>query len=134
MPRLVYKVPTYSLHKPSGLAKVKYQGKVTYLGRHGTKESKDAYAAFVANLCRPEEPATLQEPFPGAELMVSEIVHRYYEHAKGYYRRDGTPTGEHITIRCALRPLVKTFGNLPAKDFSPLKLKKLQHAMVKLGR
>ena len=47
MPRLVNRPPKYSLHKPSGQAKVRYGGKDTYLGKYGSPESKEAYARFV---------------------------------------------------------------------------------------
>ena len=50
MPRLVNKLPKYSLHKPSGQAKVRFNGKDTYLGRYGSPESKEAYAEFVGSM------------------------------------------------------------------------------------
>ncbi len=65
MPRLVNRLPKYSLHKPSGQAKVRYGGKDTYLGPYGSRESKEAYAAFVANLPKPGEQTTKIEPRPG---------------------------------------------------------------------
>ena len=51
--------------------------------------------------------------------MVGECVLRFEAHARIYYARDGVPTGEHTTIRYALRPLVKRFGPLPVRDFGP---------------
>jgi integrase len=66
--------------------------------------------------------------------MVGECVTRYQEHARRYYvHPDGSPTGEHVTIRNALRPLVKRFGELAAAEFGPKKLKQLREEMVKLG-
>jgi hypothetical protein len=47
-----------------------------------------------------------------------------------YVRPDGTHTGEHITIRCALRPLIGQNGNLPAKQLSPLKVFGLQETLI----
>jgi hypothetical protein len=41
MPKLINRPPKYSLHKPSGQAKVRFNGKTTYLGRHGTQASLD---------------------------------------------------------------------------------------------
>ena len=35
-------LPSYRLHKPTGQAVVTLNGKDHYLGRHGTRESKDA--------------------------------------------------------------------------------------------
>src|SRR5271157_431307 len=102
MPKLINKPPKYSLHKPSGQAKVRSGGRTIYLGKYGSPESKAAYARLIANLPKPEEPVKLAEPVPGASYLVGEIVLRYYQHAQGYYVRDGVPTGEHVTIRACL--------------------------------
>jgi len=133
MPRLVNKLPSYSLHKASGQARVKYNGKTTYLGRYGSEESKEAYARFISNLPKLEEPVKFAEPALGVPLLVGEIVLRYYHHAQRYYVRDGVPTGEHVTIRCSLRPLTKRFGELPARELGPKKLKIVRDDMIKLG-
>jgi integrase len=132
MPKLVNKLPKYSLHKATGQARVKYNGKTTYLGKYGSDESKEAYSRFIANLPKPEEDDKLPEPTPGAVLLVREIVLHYHTFAKGYYVRDGIPTGEHLTIKAALRPLKNHFGDLPARDFGPKRLKKLQDVMIGL--
>jgi integrase len=137
MPKLIYRLPKYSLHKPSGQAKVRHNGRTIYLGKYGSQESKDRYAKFISSLPKPEEPdpsgARLADPIPGASLLVGEIVLRFFTHAKTYYVKGGTPTGEHVTIRCCLRPLVKRFGELPASEFGPKRLKQVREDMIKLG-
>ncbi len=137
MPKRIYRLPKYSLHKPSGQAKVRHNGRTIYLGKFGTPESKDRYAKFISSLPKPEEPdpsgARLADPIPGASLLVGEIVLRFFTHAKTYYVKGGTPTGEHVTIRCCLRPLVKRFGELPASEFGPKRLKLVREDMIKLG-
>ncbi len=84
---------------------------------------------------KPEiKPAPPPELDVKAETLIGEVVLRYYEHAESYYvRPDKSPTGEHVTIRCALRPLTSTFGTHSAREFSPLKLQRLQQEMIKLG-
>ena len=134
MPRLVNKPPSYSLHKASGQARIKHNGKTTYLGKFGSPESHQAYAAFVARLPKPEEPKKLAELVPGESLLVGEVVLRYYQHAQGYSVRDGVPTGEHETIRCCLRFLTKRFSDLPASEFGPKKLKAVREDMIELGK
>ena len=47
MPRRKKK-PSYSLHKPTGQAYARLNGKVVYLGKYGTPESKDRYDEVVA--------------------------------------------------------------------------------------
>ena len=134
MPKLINRPPKYSLHKPSGQAKVRHNGRTVYLGKFGSPESKDAYAKFIANLPRPEEAPKPADPVPGVSLLVGEIVLRFFKHATTYYvHADGTPTGEHVTIRACLRPLVKRFGELPAREFGPKRLKDLREDMIALG-
>src|SRR5271156_3115987 len=116
MPRLVNRLPKYSLHKPSGQAKVRYGGKDTYLGRYGSPESKEAYAAFVAALPKPGDPAKLRQPTRGVVLLIGEAAEHYEAHALEYYSRDGAPTGEHTTIRYALRPLLWRFRDLKVTE------------------
>ena len=135
MPKLVYKLPKYSLHKASGQARVKYADKVTYLGKFGSPESHQRYAEFIARLPKAEERAAV-EPVPGVGLLyVGECVVRFYQHALGYYvHADGTPTSESETIRSALRPLTKDpFKTLPVAQFGPKKLKLVREEMIKLG-
>ena len=91
-------------------------GKVTYLGRHGSLESLRKYEEIVAGLPKPEIEPALPEPVSGETVTVKEIVLRYYQHAQAYYvkpvvKSDGTlaakpdgtpetePTGEHISVR-----------------------------------
>jgi hypothetical protein len=50
MPRLVNRLPKYSLHMPPGQAKVRLNGKDTYLGKYGSPESKEAYARFIGSI------------------------------------------------------------------------------------
>jgi integrase len=74
-----------------------------------------------------------REPRPGDPLLVGEIVARYQEYAKSYYARDGIATGEHITVRNALRPLVEAFRELPATELGPKKFKALLTHMIARG-
>jgi integrase len=133
MPRLVNRLPKYSLHKPSGQAKVRYGGKDKYLGRYGSPESKEAYAQFVASIPRPGESTKPRQPVPGVVLMVGECVELFYQHAQTYYARDGVPTGEHTTMRYALRPLTSRFSDLRVTEFGPKKLKTIREDMIALG-
>ena len=71
MPKLINRPPKYSLHKPSGQAKVRYNGKTFYLGKHGTQASLEAYAEFVAKLPKPDGPVTFTDPIPGTKSTVA---------------------------------------------------------------
>ena len=50
-------------------------------------------------------------PTPGAALRIGDLTLLYQEHAKGYYTCHGQPTGEAVTIDCALRPLNRRSRN-----------------------
>ena len=102
MPRLTHKLPKYALHKPSGQARVKWGGRSYYLGKHGSQESHEAYAKFIANLPKPAESVLIV----GGSPLVGEIVLKYLAHCRQRYVRDGVQTGEAGTIKAALTPLV----------------------------
>jgi hypothetical protein len=62
MPRLINKPPRYSRHK-SGQARVRFNGKTTYLGRYGSPESKEAYTRVLnGNVGEESHRAGLTEP------------------------------------------------------------------------
>lgn len=48
MPRLVHRVPSYMLHRPTGQARVRLGGRDFYLGPHGSPESRQEYDRVVA--------------------------------------------------------------------------------------
>ena len=50
MPRR-FTVPAYQLHRGSGQAKVRIQGKDIYLGPHGSPESRERYEGLSASSC-----------------------------------------------------------------------------------
>jgi hypothetical protein len=142
MPKLTHRLPKYALHKPTGQARVKLNGKTVYLGAYGSAESKRRYAEFVARIEDPDQPAqggtkevapSPPTAIPVAPLLVGEVALRFFEHAKVYYRRNGKPTGEHVTIRACLRPLTGRFGDLPAIEFGAAKFKLVREDMIALG-
>jgi integrase len=137
MPKLIHALPKYALNKRSGQARVKYNGKVTYLGPYGSPESKQAYTEFLDNLAKSEPVKKLEpiEPVRGPTLLLGEVVLRFYQHAQTYYARpNGEPTGEAETIRCCLRFLTDQFRDLPVTQFGPKKLKDVQAHMIALGK
>jgi integrase len=135
MPKLTNRLPKYALHKASNQAYVKYRGRVTYFGPYGSRESREAYARFIALLGSQEPVKKPEAVLPAtSDLLVGEVVVKFIAHADQYYRlADGQPTSEPTTIRHALRPLVNAFGEEPANHFGPRKLKELQERMIDLG-
>jgi len=49
-------LPTIRLHKPSGQARIRWQGRELYLGRHGSRESQQRFADFVSRVASGVDP------------------------------------------------------------------------------
>ena len=58
---------------------------------------------------------------------------RYWEYAKGYYRKNGEPTREISALKSALRPVRELYGSHPAREFGPLALETVRQRMIALG-
>jgi integrase len=120
------KIPSYRKHRASGQAVVTLNAKDHYLGRHGTAASRTEYNRKISEWLA----AGRQLPANG-ELTVAGLVKRYWSHVEAYYRNaDGTPTGEVLSMKYALRPLSFLYGQTPAKDFGPVALKAVRQLMV----
>jgi hypothetical protein len=76
-------VPTYCLHKPTGQAYMRLAGKVIYLGKYGSVESKQKYAALLAEQPTPEIRQFYSETADGRT--VAELAALYLQHAERYY-------------------------------------------------
>jgi integrase len=123
------RTPAYCHHKATGQAVVRIDGKDHYLGKHGTAESKAEYDRLIAEWLA--HGRRLSCPDPGAsDLSVTELILAYWKQVERYYVKDGKPTSEQDTIRQALRFVRKLYGNTQAKEFGPLALKAVRHAMV----
>jgi integrase len=131
MPKLTdTHIPSYCRHRGSGQAYVQLDGRDFYLGKHGTKESRDAYDRKIAEWIA----AGRRLPVDPLAILVMEVVNAFRKHAETYYRhQDGTPTGEATTFAAALRPLLKLYARTPALEFGPLKLKAVRNAMIETG-
>ncbi len=132
------KVPSYSLHKPSGLAVVKIKGRSFYLGKFGSDESREAYARIIADLLagrtiKNSTPANRGKPTPVSAVTIGELVNRYRQHAAAYYRKGGRPTTEVASIRCALKYILQSHSELPADAFAVGDLRGVRQRMVDAG-
>jgi hypothetical protein len=119
-------VPGYGLHKASGQAVVRLNGKDHYLGKHGSDESHARHEVLIATwLQNGRQP--IESGMDGSRLTVNELALRYYRFAEVYYRKpDGAPTEEARSIAYALRPLCELFGRTPAEEFGPKRLKEVR--------
>lgn len=124
MPRLI-RIPSYRLHKPTGQAVVTLDGHDNYLGSYGTPASRALYDHLVAEwLAR--KPA---DPCP----TVDEIIIRYMDFARLYYRKGDVETAEVANLKLSLRPLQARFGALRVVEFGPRALKVVRQDMIASG-
>lgn len=120
--------PKYSLHKATGQARVRLNGKDHYLGAYGSPESRQRYDDLVAEWYAKNEDAAQYK------LTIDDLAILYVEHAKSYYRKpNGEQTTEGDSIRLALRPLIRLYGRCRVHDFGPKKLKRVQESLIESG-
>jgi integrase len=129
------KIAAYRLHKPTGQAVVRLDGRDRYLGKHDTPESREKYRRVVAEWLATglASPAPMTHPTVPA-ITVAELILAYWRHAEGHYRaQDGTLSEELGNVKAALRPLRALYGATPARDFGPLALRSVRERMVADG-
>jgi len=119
--------PKYALHKATGQARVRINGKSIYLGEYGSEESRRRYDEIVTEHMK----ATLNVSFH--KLTIAQLCLAYVKHAKSYYVKNGRITSEVSNIQVALRPLVKLYGKGLVAEFGPSKLKQVRELMIENG-
>lgn len=143
MPRQKNAIPSYLLHKKSGQARVRIDGRDHLLGPFGSEESRIRYGELIAKFASGVPPDPLaaglnrgtnrgtdsDDPGPS----IAELVVAFLSHSEQHYVKNGEPTSEQHCIRSAVRPLRELYALLPAKDFGPLALKAVRAKMVESG-
>lgn len=120
--------PSYLVHKPTGPARTRIDGKDHYLGVYGSPESRERYEDLVAGWYARNGDTTQYT------LTIDDLAILYAEHAQEYYRKpNGEQTTDVTSIRHALRPLVRHYGRCRVRDFGPRKLKRVREHLVEAG-
>jgi hypothetical protein len=127
------RIPKYRLHKPTGLAVVRLNGRDIYLGKHGSDQSHERYEQVIAEWLANQRQLAVRREQRGSTnwISVAELVLAYLEHAEAYYTKNGTPTGEYNNIRDSVRQLSKLYGRTLVVDFGPAQLKAVRQAMIR---
>jgi integrase len=134
MPRPKVHVPAYLLHKATGQARVRIDGRDFYLGPYGSEESRRKYGELVARHAagRTFDPLPQSAPDdPGPS--VAEIALVFHRHAVGHYRKRGRPTSELGAYKSVIDVLTSLYGMQPAAEFGPMCLKACRARMIELG-
>ena len=135
MPRPRNPVPSYRLHKSSGLAVVTIpltdgRRRDVLLGPYDSPESKAEYARVVSEW-QTSGGRSAGTATAAGSLSVNDLLLAYLAHAARYYvDPDGNPTAEAVRMRDALKPVRKLYGHTPAAAFGPLALKSVRKAMA----
>ena len=133
------KVPAYRHHSATGQAVVTVPGgggRVVYLGRFNSPESRARYAEVVsAWLQGKATPEVVPVVSPGSRsYTVGKLALEYNEHISTYYRdAEGRPTSQVYPERRALRLLVERFESVEADSFGPKRLIEFQTALAESG-
>lgn len=127
-------IPSYGLHRATGQARVRIDGKDVYLGPHGSEESKRQYEQIVRKLITDRARAEVKARVEIAtDLTVNELAARYLQHARGYYVKGGLPTREYGNICDAIRAVRERHGFELVTAFGPLKMKGVREQWVADG-
>jgi len=124
------RLPKYRKHRASGQAIVTLCGVDHYLGPYGTKVSMLEYDRLIGEWLANGRNSLLNSRH---EISVVELSARYWKFAKGYYQKNGQPTGTTDAIKQAVRFLKDWYGPTVASEFGPLALKAVRERMVDDG-
>ena len=131
-------IPSYLLHKSSGQARVRCDGRDILLGQYGTEASRIRYGEIIAKIASGQQVDPMAKPKRGTSSTieadqgpsVNEIVLAFWKHAEQHYLKRGKETSEISCFRSCLRILRQFYGMTPAKNFGPLALKAVRASMV----
>src|SRR4051812_23845945 len=107
MPRKAKWPPPVHLHRRSGQARVRIDGKDYYLGRHGSPEAEEALAALLLRHARGDLAAA--RGCPAAARTVGDVVAEWLAEAAPGYSARGKEAGH---FGRSLFPLVRLYGDL----------------------
>ena len=129
------RVPSYRLHKPTGLAVVRLTGRDFYLGRYGSPESHDRYNRLIAEWLANQHQIAHQGRPSGdvSDITINELILAYWQHVEQYYVKNGRPSGEQQAMKYSLKPVAEQYGRTRVQDFSPQSLKAVRETMVDAG-
>ena len=130
MPAVSARVPKYCHFKPRGLAYARIRGRVHYLGKFGSPESREKYRRLLAEMDATLAAVDGPSAKAGHAMTVVELCAAYLDFAERYYVKDGRPTDQMGTVRRAIRVTKELYSRTLAAEFGPLALRAIQEHMV----
>lgn len=105
---------------------VRYQGKDHMMGRYGSREARQNYNRFMAEI-------NADEPVATSGMTVTDIAIDYAKFARTYYRKRGKLTTEYHAVQQGLRELRKLYGDTLAAEFGPKRFKTVRQVFIDRG-
>lgn len=127
------RVPALTLHKATGQARVRLQGRDHYVGAYGTDEAQERYKQLVAEWLSGQMPPQDSSVAHTQITTINRLIYHYLQFAKGYYVKRGSLTTGYQSMRDAARSLREHYGRSPANEFGPLKLKAIRESLIASG-
>jgi integrase len=122
-------VPGYSRHSSSGQAVVYVNRRRIYLGPHGSPESRQRYAEVISGITAQTSISAPVNPAP--TVSINELCLKFATDKMPKLRTpSGARTGELDCFTSVIRLLRELFGETPAEEFGPLRLRTLRAAMI----
>jgi integrase len=120
--------PSYQLHKSSGHAVVRINGKDHYLGKHGSDESHQRYKQALADHWSPTgtapKPKTTRV---STTVTVGHLATRYGKHVK---TKHGEGSSEFKQVQLVVDEVQATYGHLEAAEFGPIRFENFRQSLI----
>ena len=121
----MHHLPKYLKHS-SGQARVVINGKAFYLGRHGSKASRQRYDAILAEwLASNRSPTYGLDP---GQTTIADLMLAYLRHAKSYY--GSGQNSDYNRIRDTLKVVRELYTDLEVVSFGPSQFKAVRQRMI----
>ena len=121
-------LPGHCLHRPTGLGYVRLNGRMLYTGKFDTEEATAKFERLVMTWLAAGRELPQDRPDPSAYLirdLVADYILAFEEEHEGSRQPD--------TLRYAVKPLLRLFGNQNVAAFKPSELKALRRHMIEDG-
>jgi integrase len=119
------------LHRASGRAVVRLNGRDHYLGPWKSQEAAAAYHRKIAEYLAAGD-VVFAERDPAEVVTMDDLAARFWTHVCAYYRKpDGRPTSEPSNFRLALRYALDLYADLPVARFGPTAFLAVRETMLR---
>ena len=118
-------IPSYLKHS-SGQARVILGGKAFYLGRYGSKASRQRYDALIAEWLASNRSSTFG--MDADRISMAGLMVDYLKHCKKHYPKSSN--SEHSATKLVLKVVAKLYRDLPAAMFGPKQFKAIRQKLI----